>query len=63
MGLLERGERVGILAVGAILGVLVPALWVIAIGSTITCVQRFAYAYREMNRIDADERAGLGERT
>ena len=62
VGVLERGERVGILAAGGIFGVLVPALWVVAIGSTITVIQRFVRAYREMEQIDADERAGLGER-
>jgi hypothetical protein len=40
----------------------VPALWVVAVGSTITVVQRFARAYQEMQRIDASERAALRER-
>lgn len=61
VGLLERAERVGILALGALLGLLVPALWIIAIGSTITVIQRFTHAYREMQQIDAVERAGVGE--
>ena len=61
VGVLERGERTGILAAGAILGLLVPALWVVAIGSTITVVQRFERAHREMTQIDAEERAGLKE--
>ena len=55
VGFLERAERVCILAVGAILGFLTIALWVVAIGSTITVVQRFVRAYREMERIDASE--------
>lgn len=62
VGLLERGERVGILALGALTGFTVAALWVIAIGSSVTFIQRFAYAYREMERIDEAERTGLGER-
>ena len=62
VGVFERGERVGMLAAGAILGLLVPALWIVAIGSTITVVQRFVRAHREMEQIDADERAGLEER-
>ena len=61
VGLLERAERVGILALGALLGLLVPALWIIAIGSTITVIQRFTHAYREMQQIDAVERSGVGE--
>jgi phosphatidylglycerophosphate synthase len=62
VGVLERGERVGLLAAGALFDVMVPALWLVAIGSTITVIQRFARAYREMQQIDADERAGLEER-
>ena len=61
VGLLERAERVGILALGALLGLMVPALWIIAIGSTITVIQRFTHAYREMQQIDAGERSGVGE--
>ena len=57
VGLLERGERVGLLAAGAILDLLIPALWIIAIGSTITVAQRFALAKRELDRLDADEKS------
>ncbi len=60
VGLLERAERVGILALGALLGLMVPALWIIAIGSTITVIQRFTRAYRQMEQIDAVERSGVG---
>jgi CDP-diacylglycerol--glycerol-3-phosphate 3-phosphatidyltransferase len=56
VGLLERGERVGILAAGAILGWMVPALWLLAVGSTVTVIQRFIHAYRELERMDAEER-------
>lgn len=61
VGLLERAERVVILALGALLGLLVPALWVIAVGSTITVIQRFAHAYREMQQLDAGERVQTAE--
>jgi CDP-diacylglycerol--glycerol-3-phosphate 3-phosphatidyltransferase len=62
VGLLERGERVGLLAAGALFGLLIPVLWIIAIGSTITVAQRFAIARREMNRMDeADRRAREAE--
>ncbi|MFQ5417700.1 MAG: CDP-alcohol phosphatidyltransferase family protein [Myxococcota bacterium] len=61
VGLFERAERVGVVALGAILGMVIPALWVVAIGSTVTVAQRFVYAHREMKRIDAEECAGLGE--
>jgi CDP-diacylglycerol--glycerol-3-phosphate 3-phosphatidyltransferase len=56
IGFFERGERVVILAVGAMFGFLVPALWILAVGSTITVIQRFSHAYREMERLDAAER-------
>lgn len=61
VGLLERGERVGIIAAGAIFGFMVIALWIVAIGNTITVIQRFALAHREMGRKDESER--LGEHT
>lgn len=62
VGLFERAERVVVLALGALTGFLVPALWIVTIGSTITVAQRFAKAYHEMEQIDAAERAGLRER-
>ena len=55
VGLMERAERVVVLAAGAILGLLVLALWIIAAGSAITAGQRIALAYREMQRLDAAE--------
>ncbi len=56
VGLFERGERIVVLAAGALSGWIVPALWIIAVASSITLAQRFARAYQEMSRIDADER-------
>jgi CDP-diacylglycerol--glycerol-3-phosphate 3-phosphatidyltransferase len=56
-GLLERGERIGLLAVGALLDVMVPVLWVLAAGAWITVAQRFAVAYRELGRLDAERSA------
>ena len=61
VGWFERGERVGLLAAGAIFGFPVLALWIVAIGSTVTVVQRFVLAYREMERLDAAESGGLSE--
>ena len=40
IGLLERAERVVMLAAGALFGLIVAALWIIAIGSAITAAQR-----------------------
>lgn len=56
VGLLERGERIGLLAAGAILGFLVPALLLVTLGSTITVIQRFAFAHREMAKLDEADR-------
>lgn len=53
VGLFERGERIAVLAAGALFGFLVPALWIVALGSTLTVLQRFTRAYREMTLIDA----------
>jgi CDP-diacylglycerol--glycerol-3-phosphate 3-phosphatidyltransferase len=61
VGLMERAERVVILALGALLELMAPALWIVAIGSTITLIQRFALAYREMEQLDAVEQSSLGE--
>ena len=55
VGLFERGERVGLLAAGA--------LWILLIGSTVTLAQRFVRAYREMGRLDAEERTNLEDRS
>lgn len=57
VGFMERGERVAVLAAGALFGLLVPALWIILLGSSVTVAQRFALAYREMERIDRAEKA------
>ena len=52
-GLLERGERVGLLAVGALFDVMGPMLWLLALGTWLTVAQRFVVAYRELGRLDA----------
>lgn len=59
-GLLERGERVGVLAAGAILGFLVPAIWILAVGSLVTVGQRFVMAHRAMTALDASRAAAVG---
>ena len=56
-GLLERGERVGILAAGAVFGIMVPALWVLAAGTSFTAAQRVAAARRELARVDDSARS------
>jgi phosphatidylglycerophosphate synthase len=59
VGFFERGERVGLLAAGAILGFPVLALWVVTLGSGLTLAQRFALAHREMSQLDAADDADL----
>ncbi|MBY0398847.1 CDP-alcohol phosphatidyltransferase family protein [Myxococcota bacterium] len=47
-GLLERGERIGLLALGTLAGWLAPTLWLLALGTTVTAGQRFFYARRAL---------------
>ena len=42
-------------------GWLSPVLVILALGSSVTVGQRFLYAYREMNRLDREERAAACE--
>ena len=50
-GFLERGERVGLLALGALFGGLAPVVVLLAFGASVTVAQRFLYAWREMGRL------------
>lgn len=45
-GAFERGERLGVLGFGALLGWLEPALWVLAIAGCVTVVTRFRRAHQ-----------------
>lgn len=47
-GVFERGERVAVLAAGALFGLLWWALWILAIGTTLTAIQRVRSAHRAM---------------
>ena len=51
VGLMERAERFGVLILGALTGFVVVALWVIAIGATITSIQRLVVANRELGKL------------
>ena len=51
-GFMERAERMGLVALGALTGFLQTMLWIVSIGSTITVVQRFGLAYRLMNALE-----------
>ena len=46
VGLMERGERMLVLIAGALLDLVVPAIWVVAIGANATAVHRIAHTWR-----------------
>jgi CDP-diacylglycerol--glycerol-3-phosphate 3-phosphatidyltransferase len=50
VGIMERAERILLLAVGAIFDGMIPVLWVIAILSHFTAAHRIHHAWRELNR-------------
>jgi len=59
-GVVERGERIGLLIAGGVLGLMVPALWILAVGSAATVVQRFEGARQALG--SQGEAPALGER-
>jgi phosphatidylglycerophosphate synthase len=59
-GFFERGERMGILALGAVTGYLPVALVVVAVGASATAAQRIGIAYRAMEKIDEAARVSGG---
>lgn len=50
VGLMERPERVVLIIVGAVLNRMVAVLWIIALLSNVTAVQRVVYTYVELKR-------------
>lgn len=50
VGFLERPERIVLIIVGALLNRLTPVLWIIAVLSNVTALQRIVYAYVELKR-------------
>jgi CDP-diacylglycerol--glycerol-3-phosphate 3-phosphatidyltransferase len=56
VGLLARPERVVVLAVGLLISQLIPALWILAIGTHLTVLTRMAHVWR-LSR-PAEPRAG-----
>ena len=52
VGLMERGERCAVLILGALSGFLVLALWLVAIGGTVTALQRLVVARRLLTELD-----------
>ncbi len=53
VGFLERPERLVLLIIGALFNVMAPALWVIAVLSTITVVHRIVYTWQRTRELDA----------
>jgi CDP-diacylglycerol---glycerol-3-phosphate 3-phosphatidyltransferase len=53
VGFLERPERLVLLIIGALFNVMAPALWVIAVLSTITVVHRIIYTWQRTRELDA----------
>lgn len=46
VGVMERGERMLALIAGALLGLLAPAVWVVAVGANLTALHRIAHTWR-----------------
>ncbi|NIP93795.1 MAG: hypothetical protein GWO24_10185 [Akkermansiaceae bacterium] len=57
VGLLERGERIGLLVTGAILGLMPLALCAVALGSWFTAFQRIMLAREKMAAAQASRSA------
>jgi len=50
VGLMERPERIVLLIAGAVLNKMVAVLWIIAVLSNVTAIQRIVYTYVELKR-------------
>ncbi|MDD5085284.1 MAG: CDP-alcohol phosphatidyltransferase family protein [Candidatus Omnitrophica bacterium] len=50
VGMIERPERIIILAAGSLFGLLIPALWFLAIASHLTVIQRILHVRRQMRK-------------
>ena len=53
VGVMERAERILILAAGALFDWMIPVLWIIAILSHFTVAHRIYYTWRELSRSQA----------
>lgn len=51
VGFMERGERLLALIAGALADLLVPAVWVVAVGANVTAIHRIAHTWRATRRI------------
>jgi CDP-diacylglycerol--glycerol-3-phosphate 3-phosphatidyltransferase len=57
VGFMERPERLVLLIIGALFNVMAPALWVIAVLSTITVIHRIVYTWQRTSEMDVRARA------
>jgi CDP-diacylglycerol---glycerol-3-phosphate 3-phosphatidyltransferase len=57
VGFMERPERLVLLIIGALLNVMAPVLWVLAVFSTITVIHRVIYTWQRTTEMDAPARA------
>jgi len=62
VGLLERPERVVLIIAGAIFNKMVAVLWIVALLSNLTAVQRIVYTYVELKRGWSNVFTPLGDR-
>jgi CDP-diacylglycerol--glycerol-3-phosphate 3-phosphatidyltransferase len=51
VGLMERGERLLVLIAGALAGLMVPAIWIVAVGANATAVHRIFHTWRATRNI------------
>jgi len=57
VGFMERPERIVLVILGALFNRMAPALWVLAVLSTVTVIQRIKYTYGETTGRDKREKA------
>jgi phosphatidylglycerophosphate synthase len=60
-GIFERGERMGLLIAGGVLGLMEPVLGLLAVGTTYTLSQRLWVAQREMALLDGSSGSNPAE--
>jgi CDP-diacylglycerol--glycerol-3-phosphate 3-phosphatidyltransferase len=62
VGIMERPERIVLVIFGALFNKMVPVLWVIAVLSNLTAIQRIVYTYVELKRGWSNVFTPLGDR-
>lgn len=58
VGFMERPERLVLLIIGALFNRMTPALWVIAVISTLTVIHRIQYTWQQTNQIEPATQPG-----